>query len=240
MFFPIKDYNPTRKTSYVTIILIFLNVLVFIYQAMVSDLNLHISKNAMIPWEITHFRSIEKPIGMEIQDQYGFVHRKPIYRELSPFLTLFTSMFMHGSLIHLLGNMLFLWIFGNNIEDHLGKMKFVLFYLLSGLGASLVHIVFHPNSFIPVIGASGAISGVMGAYLILFPTARIRTLVFIFILVTFVDIPAFVFLVIWFIFQFLYVGGEGIAWLAHVGGFIIGLLLIRWWRRKKPVIEIME
>lgn len=240
MFFPVKDYNPTTKTSYVTIVLILLNVVVFIYQGMVTDLNLNIAKNAMIPWEITHFRSIEEPVGIQIQDQFGAPPRKLIYRELPPILTLFTSMFMHGSLIHLFGNMLFLWIFGNNIEDYLGKIKFVLFYLVSGLGASLVHIVFHPNSMTPVIGASGAVSGVMGAYLILFPTARIRTLVFVFILVTFVDIPAFVFLVIWFIFQFLYVGGEGIAWLAHVGGFVIGLLLIRWWRKKQPVIEVME
>ena len=94
------------------------------------------------------------------------------------------------------------------------------------MGASLVHIVFHPNSLTPVIGASGAVSGIMGAYLILYPSAKVRTLVFIFFFITFVDIPAAVFLIVWFIFQFLYVGGQGVAWLAHVGGFVLGLLLI--------------
>ncbi|MCK4836774.1 MAG: rhomboid family intramembrane serine protease [Candidatus Aminicenantes bacterium] len=240
MFFPIKDYNPTRKTSYITITFILINVVVFIYQAMISDLNLNVSKNAMIPWEITHMKTIENPVGIEVQDQHGYTQRKLIYREISPFLTLFTSMFMHGSFFHLFGNMLFLWIFGNNIEDYLGKIKFILFFLLTGLGASLVHIIFHPNSMIPVIGASGAVSGVMGAYLILFPTARVRTLVFVFIFITFVDIPAFIFLIVWFIFQFLYAGGEGVAWLAHIGGFLIGLFLIKWWRQKKPKVELIE
>ncbi len=240
MFFPIKDYNPTRNVSYITIVLIVINITVFVYQAVISDLNLNVFKNAMIPWEITHMKTIENPVGIEVQDQYGYTQRQLIYREISPFLTLFTSMFMHGSILHLFGNMLFLWIFGNNIEDYLGKIKFILFYLLSGLGASLVHIIFHSNSMTPVIGASGAVSGVMGAYLILFPTARVRTLVFVFIFITFVDIPAFIFLIVWFIFQFLYVGGEGVAWLAHVGGFLIGLLLIKWWRQKKPKIELIE
>ncbi|MCK4943160.1 MAG: rhomboid family intramembrane serine protease, partial [Candidatus Aminicenantes bacterium] len=189
MFFPIKDYNPTRKVSYITILLIAINITVFVYQAVISDLNLNVFKNAMIPWEITHMKTIESPVGIEVQDQYGYTQRKLIYREISPFLTLFTSMFMHGSILHLFGNMLFLWIFGNNIEDYLGKIKFILFYLLSGLGASLVHIIFHSNSMTPVIGASGAVSGVMGAYLILFPTAKVRTLVFVFIFITFVDIP---------------------------------------------------
>lgn len=240
MFFPIKDYNPTRKVSYITILLIAINITVFVYQAVISDLNLNVFKNAMIPWEITHMKTIVNPVGIEVQDQYGYTQRKLIYREISPFLTLFTSLFMHGSILHLFGNMLFLWIFGNNIEDSLGKIKFILFYLLSGLGASLVHIIFHPNSMIPVIGASGAVSGVMGAYLILFPTAKVRTLVFLFIFITFVDIPAFIFLIVWFIFQFLYAGGEGVAWLAHVGGFLIGLFLIKWWRQKKPKVELIE
>ena len=135
---------------------------------------------------------------------------------------------MHGSWLHLLGNMLFLWIFGNNIEDRLGRIKFVFFYLLCGIVASLAHVLFNLDSLVPVIGASGAVSGVMGAYLALFPTARVRTLVFLFILVTTMDIPASVFLVIWFLFQFLSAGGgSGIAWLAHVGGFVLGFLLLK-------------
>lgn len=240
MFFPIKDYNPTRKASYITILLIVINIAVFVYQAVISDLNLNVFKNAMIPWEITHMKNIETPAGIQVEDESGYAYRKLIVREIPPILSMFSSMFMHGSWLHLFGNMLFLWIFGNNIEDYLGKIKYILFYLLSGLGASMVHIIFHPNSLIPVIGASGAVSGIMGAYLILYPTARVRTLVFVFIFVTFVDIPAFVFLVVWFIFQFLYAGGEGVAWLAHVGGFLIGLLLIKLWRQKKPNIELVE
>jgi len=244
MFFPIKDYNPTRRTAYITILIIAINVLIFTYQNVVipqpfegklTPLSYHISNAALIPKEMTHFKNVDVPVSRDVFGRILYFKR-----DIPPFLTLFTSMFMHGSFLHLFGNMLFLWIFGNNIEDFLGKLKFILFYLLSGLGASLVHIIFHPNSTIPVIGASGAVSGIMGAYLILYPNARVRTLVFIFIFITFVDIPAFVFLIVWFIFQFLYVGGEGIAWLAHVGGFIIGLVLIRWWRRKKPVIELIE
>ncbi len=163
-------------------------------------------------------------------------------RRVSPPLSLFFSLFMHGSWLHLLGNMLFLWIFGNNIEDRLGRIKFIFFYLLCGIGASLTHILFNMNSLIPVIGASGAVSGVMGAYMVLFPHARVRTLVFIFILITTMDIPAAAFLAIWFIFQFLSAGGgSGIAWLAHVGGFILGFLLIKFLvDKKKPVVEILQ
>ncbi|HEX7503130.1 MAG TPA: rhomboid family intramembrane serine protease, partial [Acidobacteriota bacterium] len=162
-------------------------------------------------------------------------------RRTSPPLSLLFSLFMHGSWLHLLGNMLFLWIFGNNIEDRLGRIKFVFFYLLCGVVASLIHVLFNLNSLVPVIGASGAISGVMGAYLALFPTARVRTLVFLFILVTTMDIPASVFLAIWFLFQFLSAGGgSDIAWLAHVGGFVTGYLLIRIFSdRKRPVVEIL-
>lgn len=244
MLFPIKDYNPTRRTAYVTIILIAVNIIIFIYQGIVGDLNYHVSKSAMVPWEITHFKNIPNPIGYQmVPDQYGYPRRALVYRNTPPFLTLFTSMFMHGSLWHLLGNMLFLWIFGNNIEDYLGRFKFILFYLVCGLGASLTHILFHFNSLIPVIGASGAVSGVMGAYLVLYPQARVRSLVFIFFFFTFVDIPAFVFLIVWFIFQFLNFGGQGIAWLAHVGGFLIGLFLIKWWRdrrKRRPIIEIIQ
>jgi membrane associated rhomboid family serine protease len=137
--------------------------------------------------------------------------------------------------------MLFLWIFGNNVEDRLGSFKFIFFYLLCGVSASLVHVAFNLYSLTPVIGASGAVSGVMGAYLLLFPKARIRTLVFAFILITTMDIPAAVFLLIWFVFQFLYAGGgESIAWLAHVGGFIAGMILLKLLlKREKTVVEIL-
>lgn len=239
MFFPIKDYNPTKKTAYLTIILIAINVAVFFYQSFLTEkpFELHIAESAMVPYEVTHFKNVNVPVGT---DRWG--RRLALKRDISPFLSILTSIFMHGSFMHLFGNMLFLWIFGNNIEDHLGKFKFILFYLAAGVGASLIHVIFHFNSLVPVIGASGAVSGVMGAYLILYPHAKVRTLVFIFIIVTFVDIPAFIFLIVWFLFQFLYVGGgSGIAWMAHVGGFIIGIVLIKMMRNKrKPIIEIID
>jgi membrane associated rhomboid family serine protease len=248
MLLPIKDYNPTRRTAYVTIVIIVINVVVFLYQNVmipdqlrnrISPLSYHVIRSALVPREITHFKNFPIPVG---QDGWGRTYY--MERDISPFLTFLTSMFMHGSLWHLLGNMLFLWIFGNNIEDYLGRLKFIFFYLVCGLGASLAHILFHFNSLTPVIGASGAVSGVMGAYLILYPNARVRSLVFIFFFFTFVDIPAFIFLIVWFIFQFLNIGGQGIAWLAHVGGFLIGLLLIKWWHtrqnRRRPIIEILQ
>ncbi|UCH92958.1 MAG: rhomboid family intramembrane serine protease [Candidatus Aminicenantes bacterium] len=234
MFIPIKDYNPTRRTSYITIALIIINIAVFFYQAVLSEkpLTYHILSSAMVPYEVTHFKNAHIPLGKDLFDQ-------PVYfkeRDINPFLSLLISIFMHGSLWHLLGNMLFLWIFGNNIEDYLGKMRFIFFYLGCGLGASLIHILFHFNSLSPVIGASGAVSGVMGAYLILFPDAKVRTLVFLFIFITFVDIPAYVFLIVWFIFQFFYAGSQsGIAWLAHVGGFVLGILLIKMMQRRPRI-----
>jgi membrane associated rhomboid family serine protease len=237
MLFPIKDYNPTKKTAYITIILIIINVALFFYQAVLSEkpLHIHIAESAMVPYEITHLKNVNIPLGI---DRLGRV--VVLKRDIPPLPTVLISIFMHGSLWHLLGNMLFLWIFGNNIEDYLGKFKFIIFYFLAGFGASFVHILFHFNSTVPVIGASGAVSGVMGAYLILYPHAKVRTLVFIIIFITFMDLPAFVFLIVWFIFQFFYAGsGSGIAWMAHVGGFIIGILLIKH-MQKKPVIEIIQ
>ena len=243
MFFPYKDDNPRIVVPFVTYAIIALNLIVFIYQiglGFTAGQEFTLSFG-LIPATFTDLPRGEITLAYaqylsEVTNSRIFLNSIPN----SPYITAFTSMFMHGSWLHLFGNMLFLWIFGNNIEDFLGKIKYILFYLLSGLGASMVHIIFHPNSLTPVIGASGAVSGIMGAYLILYPTARVRTLVFVFIFVTFVDIPAFVFLVVWFLFQFLYVGGQGVAWLAHVGGFLIGLLLIKLWRQKKPKIEIIE
>jgi membrane associated rhomboid family serine protease len=256
MFIPLKDYNPTRRVAVITILFILLNFSVFIYQTYLSDeylkkplmssdlqplrwpssLEYFVLKDGLIPQEIRGLQNVEIPVGT---DRWG--NAVIFRRQVSPLLSLLFSIFMHGSWLHLLGNMLFLWIFGNNVEDRLGSIKFILFYLLCGVGASLVHVLFNLNSLTPVIGASGAVSGVMGAYLLLFPNARIRTLVFIFILVTTMDIPAAVFLVIWFVFQFFYAGGgESIAWLAHVGGFIMGMILLTvFLNRKKPLVEIL-
>jgi len=256
MFIPLKDYNPTRRPAVVVIFIILLNFSVFIYQSYLSrqhlqnplfasdlrplawpsSLEYFVLKDGLIPREFVKQQNLEIPVGT---DRWG--HDVVYQRRVPPPRSLFFSLFMHGSWLHLLGNMLFLWIFGNNIEDRLGRIKFIFFYLLCGVGASLIHVLFNMNSLSPVIGASGAVSGVMGAYLVLFPHARVRTLVFIFILVTTMDIPAAVFLAIWFIFQFLSAGGgSGIAWLAHVGGFVLGFLLIKFLvDKKKPIVEIL-
>jgi len=246
MFLPIKDDNPTRRAAVVTVIFIAVNIAVFVYQYWFSQHQFiyHVGRGALVPYEITHFENTPVPVG---QDRMG----RTVYveRDISPFLALLTSMFMHGSLMHLFGNMLFLWIFGNNIEDYLGRISFIFFYLAAGVGASLIHVLFNFNSNIPVLGASGAVSGVMGAYLILYPHARVKTLVFVLFFVTFVDIPAYILLGIWFVFQFFYAGsGAGIAWLAHVGGFLIGILLIKLLQRRprlrpprrKPKFEVIQ
>jgi membrane associated rhomboid family serine protease len=152
--------------------------------------------------------------------------------EAAWWVTLFTSMFMHGGILHIAGNMLFLWVFGNNIEDRLGSVRFLFFYLLAGLIAVYTQAAIDPSSTAPTIGASGAIAGVLGAYALLYPRARVLTLIFIIFFVTVVEIPALILLAIWFILQFIPAlgqvavesgGGEGIAYFAHVGGFLFGL-----------------
>ena len=144
------------------------------------------------------------------------------------FLPLLTSMFMHAGLMHILGNMLFLWIFGDNVDDFFGHFTYLLFYLICGVGSGLLHVLFNLNSYLPTLGASGAISGVMGAYLVLYPTSRVLTLVFIFL----VPIPAVFILGYWFLIQFVEGVGSlgaiaqgGVAWWAHIGGFLMGMVL---------------
>jgi membrane associated rhomboid family serine protease len=231
MFIPLKDDNPTSRVPYVTILFIALNVVVFFYQLFSPEgLQYFVFKLGAIPYEITHFKSLPLVV-MET--------REPLTR-LSPPLTLIASMFMHGGLFHLVFNMLYLWIFGNNVEDFLGPAWFVVFYLLSGLGASLTHIVFNPNSQVPMIGASGAIAGILGAYLILFPQARVLTLVFLFFFIRIIAIPAAFVLGIWFLIQVLNIGaGGGVAWFAHIGGFLIGIALIKLiTRKRKPQVWV--
>jgi membrane associated rhomboid family serine protease len=165
-----------------------------------------------------------------------FETNQPIH----PVLTVFTSMFMHGGLFHLGGNMLYLWIFGNNIEDRLGHIRFILFYSFCGIASAYAHAITSPHSLTPMIGASGAISGVLGAYLLLFPRATVYTLVFLGFFVTTVKISALIVIGFWAIIQF--VNGivstglderGGVAWFAHIGGFLIGLLTIKLWLRRR-------
>ncbi len=206
---PLKDDNPTEIFPYVTIGLIVINVLIFLLQvAQGTEFQQHlILRLGVIPYEITHFTDIHPAAAIPVP------------------LTLLSSMFMHAGFLHLGGNMLYLWIFGNNIEDSMGHIKFIFFYLICGLLASFSHILLESDSQIPMIGASGAISAVLGAYILLYPRAQVITLVPIFIFIRIIRLPAVLFLGIWFLMQLLSSGG-GVAWYAHIGGFIAGFVLI--------------
>lgn len=213
---PLKDDIPSGRRPIVTVALIAVNCLVYFYLwTLGQGYELALAKWGTIPYEITHLRELTPELGFPIP------------------LTLFTSMFMHGGLFHLGGNMLYLWIFGDNIEDQLGHVKFFIFYILSGLAASLLHIVSTPNSQIPMVGASGAIAGVLGAYMIRFPRARILTLIFFGFFIRIVAIPALFVLGFWFILQLAFalpsIGSTtgGVAFFAHVGGFLAGIILFK-------------
>jgi len=210
MFIPLKDENPTYRFPVITVTLVAANVVIFLVSAFVPrGLEMAALRFGAIPYEITHFRSLAD------------------FR-LPPLLTLLTSMFQHGSLFHLAGNMLYLWIFGNNVEDFLGHVRFVLFYLACGLTAALTQTVAMPNSRIPMIGASGAIAGLLGAYWLLFPRARVKTFIFLVFYIDVIAVPAGILLGLWFLMQLLNVGmGGGVAWFAHIGGFMAGLVLIK-------------
>jgi len=211
---PIRDHNPTKSVPLVTTLLILINILVFLLEVSIPENNFQsfIFSYGAIPRKITAIREISG---------YGY--------------TIFTSMFIHGNLLHIAGNMLYLWIFGNNVEDVLGKFRFLIFYLLSGIAAAYTHAISAPESNIPMIGASGAISGVLGAYLLLFPFARVDTLVIFFLFIRVIPLPAVMFLVLWFVYQFIGANfsGGGIAWFAHIGGFIAGIILIKLMPKKK-------
>jgi membrane associated rhomboid family serine protease len=233
---PLKDDIPTRRTPVVTLVLIAINVIVyFVFEQGLWDLgttgNERVVEYGAIPLEITEpgTECVDVAGGTQIQcgtDGFGSGN--------APFwVTIFSSMFLHGSLLHLGGNMLFLWIFGNNIEDSMNRLVFVGFYLLGGLAALGLQVVPEPHSAIPTVGASGAIAGVLGAYARLYPRARVVTLVFIIIIFTIVTLPAVLVLGLWFLLQLLPAfsdptgAGGGVAYFAHIGGFVFGLLAIK-------------
>ena len=227
MFLPLKDINPTARRPIATYSLIIANVVVFLYElSLGSHVNAFIASFGATPYEITRLTDLVGRLtaGAEIVHQPGPPH---------VWLTLLTSMFMHAGFWHLGGNMLYLYIFGNNIEDILGPVKFILFYLASGFMAHALHIASDPGSTIPTIGASGAVSGLLGAYLIAYPRARVLTLVFLGFFIRMAVLPAFVVIIMWFVIQFIFglasLGGAaegGVAWFAHIGGFLGGIALI--------------
>ncbi|HSE94769.1 MAG TPA: rhomboid family intramembrane serine protease [Methylomirabilota bacterium] len=226
---PYRDENETQRTAYVTILLIGLNVLAWlVVQGAGAALPLarSVCNLGLIPGELT---GALKP-GTAFPIGEGLVCLTDPGPQVSH---LVTSMFLHGSWMHLLGNMWFLWIFGNNVEDSMGRPRFVTFYLLCGLAAAMLQVVFNPDSKIPMVGASGAISGVMGGYLVLYPRVRVFAMVPIGFMLTSVALPAWTMLVYWLVLQVLggvtAVGSEtgGVAFWAHVGGFVAGLALIK-------------
>jgi membrane associated rhomboid family serine protease len=227
--FPLHDDNPTRSTPVVTFALIAINVAVFLWQMFVVGLDQSAWAFGLIPVELTQNpdfifagRGVGLPPGVEVQNLNP------------PLMTIFTSMFMHGSWLHIIGNMWYLWIFGNNIEDALGKTKFILFYLVCGVAAAMAQVVLDPSSRIPMVGASGALAGVLGAYLVLFSGSRVLCLITAFIITT-IELPASIVLGFWFVLQVINgvialgprTPGGGVAFAAHVGGFVAGWLLIR-------------
>lgn len=230
--FPYRDENETQRPAIVTAAIIGVNVFVWLFvQGGGSDYSLakSVCELGLIPGELT----ASLPVGTRFPMGPGLVCLTDPGRQASH---LITSMFLHGSWMHLLGNMWFLWIFGNNIEDSMGRMRFIAFYLLTGLAAAFGQVLTNPASVIPMVGASGAISGVMGGYLILYPRVRVYALVPIFVFITSIALPAWVMLGYWFLIQF--VSGlasssdlGGVAFWAHIGGFVAGVLLIKLFSR---------
>jgi membrane associated rhomboid family serine protease len=235
---PIKDNIPTDRFPFVTVALILANVLVY-YLAVrhggsfVSGPNIQeVVKYGAIPDALTHPGT---HCGLLITGAVKCVHR-PVPGTIPTWETVFSGMFMHASILHIGGNMLFLWIFGNNVEDAMGPVKYLLFYLLGGLAALALQVAVAPNSTVPTLGASGAIAAVLAGYIVLYPRARVLTLVLIIFFFTVIELPAVIFLGIWFALQAVFAaanltnpggGGGGVAYFAHVGGFAFGLLTVR-------------
>lgn len=226
---PISDANPTRRTPFVTLALIILNVIAFFRQPGLGE----------DPIRSSAYFVETAPLPCQLQDvcpaalRIGPLGAVPIpERNLAAFfVAVIFSLFLHAGFLHIAGNMLFLWVFGNNVEDHLGHLGFFLFYTAAGVVAAFAHILTHLADFAPLVGASGAVAGVMGAYLVLFPHARVKVLVPIFFLWTVIQMSAWLVLGLWFVYQFAIgaqelQGTSGVAWLAHVGGFLFGVFVI--------------
>jgi membrane associated rhomboid family serine protease len=256
---PLKDNIPTRVFPVVTVVIILLNCAVYwgfqhagVFTGPTN--NSFVAHYSFIPYELSHqgklcglrarstegvpVRSTSAPVceGKTVETSGGPTTIRHVIDRHQPsvFITIFTAMFMHGSFLHIAGNMLFLWIFGNNIEDSMGRPKFILFYLLGGVAAALAQFAFDPSSDVPTLGASGAIAAVLGAYALLYPRARVVTLIFIVFFVTVITLPALAVLGIWFLLQVLDAGsqtvgngGATVAYFAHIGGFLFGLLTIK-------------
>jgi membrane associated rhomboid family serine protease len=244
--FPIKDNIPTLRFPVITVVLIVLNCVSYFFLQKKSGIDFSgnsldqsdLAHYSAIPYELTHWGKEcdfdPTAGGVVCEGQPGTTGSAS--PQLPPLVTIFTSMFTHGGLLHLGGNMLFLWIFGNNVEDAMGRVRFIIFYLLGGIAALALQSVIDPSSTAPTLGASGAIAAVLGGYIILYPRARVLTVVFIILFFTLIEVPAIVVLGFWFLEQVLFGalgltdptgGGGGVAYFAHIGGFIFGLVAVR-------------
>ncbi|HDP79688.1 MAG TPA: rhomboid family intramembrane serine protease [Spirochaetes bacterium] len=215
MFIPYRDDNPTRRAAVVTVLLIVLNVAAFLYQAgNARGFSWITYQYGLIPAELVSGRNLAESTLV------------------SPYITLFSYMFCHGGISHLLFNMLFLWIFGNNVEDRMSRTGFLVFYLLTGVISALAFVYIDPGLKTPLVGASGAVSAVLGAYLFMFPMARIYVWMLFFV----IPMPALIFLPIWFLMQvsgLMGQGGDNVAWISHVAGFLAGIVLFDFFTGKK-------
>lgn len=251
--FPIRDNIPSRTVPVVNSLLIMTCAMVFLMQLAAARLDGRggdlVERYGMIPVRVLHPRAmilipeehvVETPLGYERFQTERRLPRPPF----NPWWTLVTCFFLHGGWLHIIGNMWFLYIFGDNVEDRLGHFKYLVFYLLCGLAGSVAHLVSNWNSPLPTVGASGAIAGVMGAYFILYPRARVLTLLPIFIFFTLIDVPAPLFLGFWFLLQFLQgvapAATGGVAWWAHIGGFAVGVALALSARRTRMIRPAVE
>ncbi len=247
---PIKDNVPTDRVPFVTIGLILANFIVYILAvrhggSFISGPSVpEVVKYGAIPYTISHSGT---HCGLVLGGQAIRCIHGPLPNTLAPWETLFTAMFMHASILHIGGNMLFLWIFGNNVEDAMGPVKYLTFYIVGGLAAFALQIGVGPNSAVPTLGASGAIAAVLGGYIVLYPRARVLTLVVIILFFTVIELPALVMLGIWFAEQAVFGaanltnptgGGGGVAYFAHVGGFVFGLLTVRLLATRRKQIPI--
>ena len=218
---PLRDENPTQITPWVTRALVAINVLVFVYQSLLMGRG-----------EAVYLDFVQ---ALALHPNYLLSPSSWASMPVPAPLTIFTSMFVHAGLWHLLGNMIYLWIFGDNVEESMGHIRFLVFYLLCGAAAALTQVMLSLGSSTPMVGASGAIAGVLGAYLVLHPGARILTLVFLVVFIRIMYLPAVVLLGIWFGLQIVSAvgGGAGVAWYAHIGGFVAGVILVKAFDKKK-------
>lgn len=224
MLLPIRDDNPARSIPVFVVTILLANTGIFVYAKLLGQTG------------FDAFASIFGAIPFELTNGVDAVSPTPI----PLYLTLVTSTFLHGGWLHLASNMLYLWIFGNNIEDVLGHFRFVAFYFFCGVLATVAHVVMGPGSMIPLVGASGAIAGILGAYVAAFPGARVHTLMFLFVFVQVIRVPAVIVLGVWFIGQLLNASlsggvGGGVAWYAHIAGFVVGFFLMRRRLRRIPI-----